>query len=66
MEIFLRYVSDLGYQNGVANDIGVERSTVSKTFTGVLDQILTKSEDGITFQCIIGDIPQAKTDWVLT
>ena len=33
MEIFLRYVSDPGYQSGVANNIGMKRSTVNKTTT---------------------------------
>lgn len=52
MEISLGYVSDSGYQSGIAKDIGVERRTVSKTFSTVLDQIVAKSEN----------IEQAKTD----
>ena len=43
MEIFLRYVSDSGYQSGVANNIGMERRIVSKTFSSILDQIVAKS-----------------------
>jgi len=31
MKIFLRYVSDPGFQVGVGEDVGVEQSTVSKT-----------------------------------
>ena len=55
-------VSDPGYQSGVANDIGVERSTVSRTFSSVLDLIVAKSEDWIKFSCTIEDMNKAKTD----
>lgn len=65
MEIFLRFVSDPGYKSGVANDIGVERSTVSKTFSSVLDQMVAKSEDWIKFPLTIEDMDQAKTVWAL-
>ena len=41
------YISDPGYRSGVAKDIGVERSTVSRTFSSVLDQIVAKSEEWI-------------------
>lgn len=63
MEIFLRYVSDPGFQSGVANDMGVERSTVSRTFSSVLDKIVSKSEDWIKFPRTIEDMDQAKADW---
>lgn len=63
MEIFLRYVSDPGYQSGVANDVGVERSTVSKIFASVLDKIVAKSSQWIKFPSSIEDMDQAKTDW---
>ena len=63
MAIFLRYVSDPGYQRGVANNIGVERSTVSRTFSSVLDHKVAKSEDWIKFPCTIEDVNKAKTDW---
>lgn len=43
LEIFLRYVSDPGYQNGV-NDIRVKRSTISKTFSSVLDMDQVKTD----------------------
>ena len=62
IENFLRYVSNPGYQSGVANDIGVE-STVNETFSSVLDQIVAKSEDWIKFPCSIEDMDKAKTDW---
>jgi hypothetical protein len=32
MQVFLRYVSDPGFQSGVAEDLGIDQTTVSKTF----------------------------------
>lgn len=63
MEIFLRYVSDPGYQSGVAIDVGVERSTVCKTFSSVLDKIVEKSDNWIKFPSNLEDMDQAKADW---
>ena len=57
MEIFLRYFSD------PLADVRVERSTVSKIFSSVLNQIVAKSEDWIKFSCTIKYMDQAKTDW---
>jgi len=34
-EIFLRYLADPGFQVGVAHDLGVDQSTVSKTLSWV-------------------------------
>jgi len=31
MQVFLRYISDPGFQSGVAHDVGVDQTTVSKT-----------------------------------
>jgi hypothetical protein len=33
MKIFLRYMGDPGFQSGVAEDLGVHHTTVSKVIT---------------------------------
>lgn len=63
IEIFLRYISDPGFQSGVAVDVGVDRSTVCKTFAFVLDSIVNKSQDWIKFPSKVEDMDQAKADW---
>ena len=42
MEIFLRHIADPGFQIGVAEDVGVHRTTVCKTFKFVLYKICEK------------------------
>lgn len=49
MQIFLRYVSDPGFQIGVAKDIGVNRTTVCKIIKYVLEKILDKANVWIRF-----------------
>lgn len=49
MKVFLRYLSDPGFQSGVSLDFGVHRTTVSKTFDFVLNKINEESHDGIHF-----------------
>lgn len=63
IEIFLRYVSDPGFQSGVALDVGVERSTVCKTFSNVLDVIVERSQNWIKFPTTHADMEQAKEEW---
>jgi len=36
MQVFLRYMADPGFQVGVAEDIGIEQTTVSKTVKKVM------------------------------
>ncbi|XP_057670171.1 putative nuclease HARBI1 [Diorhabda carinulata] len=43
--------------------MGIERSTVSRTFSSVLDKIVSKSEDWIKFPRTIEDMDQANADW---
>ncbi|KAJ8913775.1 hypothetical protein NQ315_002681 [Exocentrus adspersus] len=49
MQIFLRFVSDPGFQIGVGKDEGVHRTTVSKTVKIVLTKIMEKSHLWIRF-----------------
>jgi hypothetical protein len=47
LKIFLRYVSDPGYQNGIGEEIGVglHQSTVSKVVKNVLHDILLTADE---------------------
>lgn len=44
MEIFLRYMADPGYQNGVGEDVGVTQPTVCTTIWFVCQSILKKKQ----------------------
>lgn len=63
MEIFLRYLSDPGFQTGVGYDIGVDQSTVSKTFSEVLDKIVEKANEWIKFPTTADEVNTAKEEW---
>lgn len=62
MEILLRYFSDTGFQSGVANNFGVDRTTVCKTLENVINKIkLWRSH--IKFPSIVEEINNAKAEW---
>lgn len=63
MKVFLRYVSDPGYQNSVAEVIGIKQSTVSKTIADVKNRILTKANVWIKFPTSNEEIREAKQLW---
>ena len=63
MRIFLRYLGDPGFQTGVAEDIGVDQSTVSRTFTQVLSAVLQKSNCWIKFPATANAFQDAMTEW---
>lgn len=63
MKTFLRYVGDPGFQVGVGEDIGVHRSTVSKTISSVRASILNKSEMWIKFPTSIEEMEVEKGKW---
>lgn len=62
MMVFLRFVGDPGFHDGIAEDIGIHRSTVSKTIPFVLQQIVEKSNEWIVFP-VGGKIEDAKREW---
>ena len=39
MEVFLRYIGDPGFQDGVGKDIMTHQSTVSRAFASVRDEV---------------------------
>ena len=42
MIIFMRYLSDSDFQSGIAEDVDIHQSTVSITFSQVLDTVIRK------------------------
>nr|CAH7714155.1 unnamed protein product [Callosobruchus chinensis] len=63
MKVFLRYIADPGYQNGVGEIIGIHQSTVSKTIAKVMDKILQKANLWIKFPSSNEEIHEAQRLW---
>lgn len=63
MKIFLRVVSDPGYQNSVAEECGVHQTTVSKIYTSVMNSFLNKTKIWIRFPTSAEEIAEAKQQW---
>ncbi|KAJ8944099.1 hypothetical protein NQ314_009555 [Rhamnusium bicolor] len=63
MEILLRYFGDPGFQSGVAEDMGVHRSTVTKTVNYVMDCIIARADEWIHFPATPVEMNEAKILW---
>lgn len=63
MEIFLRSVADPGFQSGVAEDVGVDRSTACKTIHYVMDKIFDRAQNWIKFPNTVREINDAQLLW---
>lgn len=63
MDILLWYMGDPGFQIAVAEDVGVDRTTVCKTINYVMDQILLKAEDWIKLPATFQEVNAAKLLW---
>ena len=63
MSIFLRYLSDPGFQSGVAGDMGVDRTTICKTISRVTEEIIKKSHEWIKFPETQGELDEAAAKW---
>lgn len=61
MQIFLRFLSDPGFQIGVGKDEGVHRTTVSKTVKFVLTKIIQKSHIWLRFP--LNNMNEAQQEW---
>ena len=64
MKIFLRYMADPGFQSGIAEEMGVHQSTVSKIVTSVSNKIMEKAHLWIKFPLSLHDVAVAKTEWL--
>ncbi|KAK9872274.1 hypothetical protein WA026_017078 [Henosepilachna vigintioctopunctata] len=63
MEIFLRFVGDAGFQSGVAQDVGVHRTTANKTIRYVMSRVVEQSHNWIRFPITAEDMTEAKVLW---
>lgn len=63
MEIFLRFVGDPGFQSGVAQDMGVHRTTANKTIRYVMSRVVEQSHNWIRFPTTAEDMNEAKVLW---
>ncbi|KAJ8940577.1 hypothetical protein NQ314_010655 [Rhamnusium bicolor] len=63
MEILLRYFGDPGFQSGVAEDMDVHRSTVTKTVNYVMDCIIARADEWIHFPATPVEMNDAKILW---
>ncbi|KAK9891644.1 hypothetical protein WA026_015610 [Henosepilachna vigintioctopunctata] len=63
MEIFLRLVGDAGFQSGVAQYVGVHRTTANKTIRYVMSRVLEQSHNWIRFPTTDEDMTEAKVSW---
>lgn len=63
MEIFLRFVGDPGFQSGIAEDIGIHRTTACKTINSVLNNIIEKAGNWIHFPSTVEEMNEAKILW---
>ncbi|XP_046685727.1 putative nuclease HARBI1 [Homalodisca vitripennis] len=63
MKVFLRYLGDPGFQFGVGEDIGVHRSTVSKTISSVRTAVLNKADVWIKFPTTEEEMEVEKAKW---
>lgn len=63
MKVFLRQLSDPGYQNSVAEELGVHQTTVCKTYTSVLNTVVEKANIFIKFPTSAEAVVEAKRLW---
>ncbi|KAK9879063.1 hypothetical protein WA026_003878 [Henosepilachna vigintioctopunctata] len=49
MKIFLRFIGDPGFQSGVAQDVGVHRTSANKTIKYVMIRVVEQSHNWIRF-----------------
>jgi hypothetical protein len=62
-KIFLHYVGDSGFQSGVAEDLGVHQTTVSKVIADIATKIVEKVPLWIKFPSTKEEFEGAKADW---
>lgn len=63
MRVFLRYIGDPGFQSGVAEDVGIHQTSVSKIVGYVTTRITEKANVWIKFPCTQQELEDAKTAW---
>ena len=63
METTLRYLANPGFQSGVAREMGIDKSSVSKIVYETVQFIVGKGDEWIKFPNTFDKISKAKNDW---
>jgi hypothetical protein len=63
MKIFLCYVGNPGFRSGVAEDLGVHQTTVSKVIADIATKIVEKAPLWMKFPGTNEEFEAAKADW---
>nr|CAI5866529.1 unnamed protein product [Callosobruchus analis] len=63
MKIFLRQLSDPGFQNSVGEELGVHRNIVCKAYTSVMDAVFEKASIFIKCPKSAEAVVEAKQLW---
>lgn len=63
MRVFRRYVGDPGFQSGVAEDVGIDRTTANKTISDVMAAVLQKKHLWIKFPSSQDEMVEEKMKW---
>lgn len=63
MKVFLRYMANPGFQTGVAEELGINQSTVSKTISSVMIKIIEKAHLWIKFPSTLPKVNEAQQAW---
>ncbi|CAH1979413.1 unnamed protein product [Acanthoscelides obtectus] len=63
MKICLRYLGDLGYQQGIGQELGVSQATVSWTLDRVVKSIVAQSNEWVKVPTTNHELMEAKWIW---
>ncbi|CAH2003442.1 unnamed protein product [Acanthoscelides obtectus] len=63
MKICLRYLGDLGYQQGIAQELGVSQAMLSRTVDRIVHSIVAQSNEWIKFAATSHELMEAKRIW---
>ena len=63
MEIFLWFVGNRGFQSGIAQGVGVHRTTVNKTISNMINRIVEQSHNWIRFPSTADEMKEANVLW---
>ncbi|CAH1993542.1 unnamed protein product [Acanthoscelides obtectus] len=63
MKIYLRYLGNPGYQQGIGQELGVSQATVSRTVDRVVNSIVTQLNEWIKFPTTNHELMETKRIW---
>lgn len=66
MEAALRYLANPGFQTGIAKEMGLHQTTISKTVCATVKKIAEKGHEWIKFPQTYEEVTRAKFEWANT